>query len=67
MWLIVGILLVDAAAIGSYYLVGMETRSAGVRLGFTIAWVVATLAVVVPRLQRIRGHRTRLRRTTERR
>jgi hypothetical protein len=62
MWLVLGILLVDAAAIGAYALLDMERQGQGTRLAFTAAWVLATLAVVVPRLQRIRRHRTELRR-----
>jgi len=62
MWLVLGILVVDAAALGFYFLSGMETRARTPRMAFTIVWLAATLMVVVPRLQRIRALRTRARR-----
>ncbi|HYD51570.1 MAG TPA: hypothetical protein VEA99_03040 [Gemmatimonadaceae bacterium] len=62
MWLVLGIVIVDALAIGAYSVLEMNGRAGGTRLGFTIAWVAATLAVVVPRLQRIKGLRAQVRR-----
>jgi hypothetical protein len=62
MWLVLLIVVVDAVAIGAYHLLGMEQRSGTPRLLFTIAWVVATLAVVVPRMQRMKAMRAEARR-----
>ena len=67
MWLVLLILVVDAAAIGLYYLLGMEERARTPRLIFTIAWLASTLVVVVPRLQRIRALRNEARRRMGRR
>ena len=56
--LLVGLVLaVDALFFGIYVLAGMSRGSAGARLGFTIVWTAATLAVVLPRLGRIRALR----------
>ena len=67
MWLVLLILVVDAAAIGLYYLLGMEDRARTPRLIFTIAWLATTLGVVVPRLQRVRALRNEARRGMGRR
>jgi hypothetical protein len=56
--LLVGLVLaVDALFFGIYALAGVSRASPGVRLGFTVLWTGATLAVVVPRLSRIRALR----------
>ena len=51
------VLAVDAVFLGIYVLAGMSRASAGGRLAFTLLWTAATLAVVVPRLSRIRALR----------
>jgi hypothetical protein len=51
------VVAVDALFFGIYVLAGMSRASPGARLGFTVLWTVATLAVVLPRLSRIRGLR----------
>jgi hypothetical protein len=48
------VLAVDALFFGIYVLAGMSRASAGARLAFTLLWTAATLAVVLPRLSRIR-------------
>jgi hypothetical protein len=56
--LLVGLVLaVDAVFFGIYVLAGMSGASPGARLGFTVLWTAATLAVVLPRLGRIRSLR----------
>jgi hypothetical protein len=56
--LLVGLVIaVDALFFGIYVLTGMRRASPGARLGFTVLWTAATLAVVLPRLSRIRALR----------
>jgi len=56
--LLVGlVLVVDAIFFGIYALAGMSRASDGARLAFTVLWTAATLAVVIPRLSRIRALR----------
>ena len=62
MWLVLLIVAVDAAAIGAYTLLDVEDRSRGMRTAFTAVWIALTLAVVVPRLQRMKALRAELRR-----
>ena len=52
MLLLVGV--VDAVAVAAWFLVGLRGRSGGVQVLFTIVWTVATLAVVVVSLRKIR-------------
>jgi hypothetical protein len=53
--LLIGLVVgVDAAFFGIYRLAGLGRAGPGVKLGFTVLWTVATLAVVLPRLSRIR-------------
>jgi len=51
--------LVDAAFIGVYYAAGLRGLAHGPRLAFTLIWTVATLAVVLRSLARIRAARAR--------
>ncbi|HEU5041113.1 MAG TPA: hypothetical protein VFT84_09850 [Gemmatimonadales bacterium] len=53
------VLAVDAVFIVGYYLLGMRTRPGGLVLGYTAAWTVATLAVVLRGLTRVRAERVR--------
>lgn len=56
--LLVGLVLaVDAVFLGIYALAGMSQASSGARLGFTVLWTAATVAVVLSRLSRIRALR----------
>jgi hypothetical protein len=58
--LLVGLVLaVDALFFGIYVLAGLGRAAPGAKLGFTVLWTVATLAVVLPRLGRIRALRRR--------
>ena len=53
--LLIGLVVgVDAVFFGIYTLAGLGRAGPGVKLGFTVLWTVATLAVVLPRLTRIR-------------
>ena len=62
MTLVLLIVVVDALAIGAYFLLDMEHRARTPRLVFTIAWMVLTLAAVVPRMQRMKALRAEARR-----
>ena len=57
--LILGVLLVDALFIGGYFLFHLDRAATGPRLGYTAAWTIATLAVVLRALTRIRRLRRR--------
>jgi hypothetical protein len=53
--LLVGLVLaVDALFFGVYVLAGLGRAAPGMKLGFTLLWTAVTLAVVLPRLSRIR-------------
>lgn len=53
--LLIGLVVaVDAVFFGVYALAGLSRSAPGVKLGFTVLWTAATLAVVLPRLTRIR-------------
>jgi hypothetical protein len=53
--LLIGLVVaVDAVLFGVYALAGLGRAGPGVKLGFTVLWTAATLAVVLPRLTRIR-------------
>ncbi|HEX5831171.1 MAG TPA: hypothetical protein VFY16_09330 [Gemmatimonadaceae bacterium] len=60
--MVVLVLLVHAVAITIYYLAEVGSASRQVRTVFTGAWTLATLAVVLPLLRRIREERNKLRR-----
>jgi hypothetical protein len=55
------VLLVDGAFIAGYYAADVAAASAQVRFGYLTAWTVATLAVVLRGLGRVRAARLRLR------
>jgi len=48
------VVVVDVVFFGIYLMAGLGRAAPGVKLGFTVVWTVATLAVVLPRLTRIR-------------
>ena len=53
--LLVGLVIgVDALFFGIYRLADLGRSGPEVKLGFTLLWTLATLAVVLPRLGRIR-------------
>ncbi len=56
--LLVGLVIgVDAVFFGIYRLTELGRSGPGVKLGFTLLWTLATLAVVLPQLSRIRDLR----------
>ena len=55
------VLAVHAVFLSGYYLGGVARRPAGLRLGYTAAWTVATLLVVLRGLTRVRAERIRRR------
>lgn len=59
--LIALVLAVDAAFVALYFLTRIEGASDAAKAGFTVAWTIVTLGVVLRGLTRIR--RTRLGRT----
>ena len=54
LWLIGGVLLVDAVFAAAYFVADLRNTSDPWKLGFTVAWTLATLAVVLRGLSRIR-------------
>jgi hypothetical protein len=59
--LAVSIVVLDAIAIGIYYVADIALRPASVRYPFFAAWMALTLAVVLTGLHRIRMARVRRR------
>jgi len=55
--MVVSIVVLDAVAVGLYYFAGLQDADSGVRNAFTIAWTIATLAVVGLGLRHIRRER----------
>ena len=53
------ILLVDALFIGVHNAAGLRAASGDVRLVYTVAWTVVTLAIALRGLRRIRAARIR--------
>lgn len=53
------VIAVDVLAVGIWLLAGVRHARLQVQLGFTVAWTVATLAVVVISLRKIRLLRRR--------
>lgn len=60
--MIIWIALLDAVALAVYFLVPLEDASANVKMAFTLAWTLVTLAVVLLSLRQIRVERDWLRR-----
>ena len=52
--MLVLVAVVDAVAIAAWFLARLRGRSGGVQVLFTIVWTVATLAVVVVSMRKIR-------------
>ena len=59
MWLVIGVLLVDAAFIALYFLGRLQSASDLLKIAFTALWTVVTLAVVIRGLARVRSVRFR--------
>jgi hypothetical protein len=59
--LAVSIVVLDAVAIAVFYLADIALRPPSVRYPFFAAWIVLTLAIVLPGLHRIRAARIRRR------
>ena len=59
--LVISIVVLDAIAIAIYYLADIPLRPPSIRYPFFAAWMLLTLAVVLPGLHRIRGARIRRR------
>ena len=57
--LVIGVAVLDAIAIAIYYLADIPLRPASIRYPFFAAWILLTLAVVLPGLHRIRVARIR--------
>ena len=55
------VIVVDLAFIAGYYALGMRGRADGLKLAYTGCWTVATLAVVLRGLLRVRAERVRRR------
>lgn len=55
------VLAVDVAFVAVYYAAGVGSAAPDVRVGYTVAWTVAALAVVLRSLARIRSARLRRR------
>ncbi len=52
--MVVWVLAIDAVAIGAYYAADLSRADERVRTIFTLAWSLATIAVVLTSLRRIR-------------
>jgi hypothetical protein len=55
--MVLSVVLLDAVAIGLYYAAGIAEANSDTRNAFTVAWTIATLAVVGLGLRRIRRER----------
>ena len=57
--LVLGIVALDALAMGVYYLGGIDHGTARTRMTFTVIWTVSTALVVATLLKRVRALRYR--------
>jgi hypothetical protein len=57
--LVLGIVVLDAAAIGVYYVAGVGRRPVTVQYAFLGVWLILTLILVLGGLQRVRAARIR--------
>jgi hypothetical protein len=55
------VLLVDAAFIGAYFVLGVGHATSGVKIGYTVLWTAVILLVVLRSLARVRAERIRRR------
>ena len=56
-WLVAGVLAVDAVFAGAYFLTGLRNSTDSVKLAFTALWTLVTLGVAIRGLSRIRRAR----------
>ena len=57
--LVLAVLVLDAACIAIYFLARLPLASSQIKVAFTVVWTLATLAVVMRGLSRIRNARVR--------
>jgi hypothetical protein len=57
--LVLAVVLLDAGFIAIYFLARLPRASSPIKVAFTIGWTLATLAVVIRGLSRIRAARVR--------
>jgi hypothetical protein len=62
LWMVGGVVMLDAAAMGLYYTLGIQHRTPRTQGLFVGVWTVLTLAVVLTGLGKIRSARVRARR-----
>jgi hypothetical protein len=55
--MVVGVIALDALAVGVYYLAGVRRAAPELRTAFTVVWTLATLVIVGVGLRRIRRAR----------
>jgi hypothetical protein len=55
--LVIGVVALDAAALGIYYLGGIDHAAASTRQTFVVVWTVATAITVAVLLKRVRTAR----------
>jgi hypothetical protein len=60
--LVVLIIAIDAIALAAYRWLDLAQATRNARFAFTVAWMIATLAVVLPTLWQVRVLRDRARR-----
>jgi hypothetical protein len=54
------VLAVDLIFVAAYFLAGLRSASDAVKLGFTVLWTLANLAVVIRGLTRLRKARLQI-------
>jgi hypothetical protein len=54
LWLVSGVLLVDALFVATYFLAGLRSTTDAAKVAFTLLWTLVTLGVVLRGLSRIR-------------
>ena len=59
LWLVAGVLAVDAVFIGLYFAARIGSASNFTKIAFTALWTLVTLAVVIRGLARVRSVRVR--------
>jgi hypothetical protein len=57
LWLVLGVLAVDALFAGAYFAAGLRRAPDTSKIAFTAVWTLATLGVVIRGLSRIRRAR----------
>jgi hypothetical protein len=57
--LVAAVVVVDAAFIAGYFLLGLDAAGNSTKIGYAVAWTIVTLLVVLRALTRIRSLRGR--------